>query len=116
MSHIRRVVICGRSLFLMAIEAGLAALPDTEVLRIEQPTVSQLKALAPTLIIAERNRGEAMARALVNCGLSLIELDIARSEASVFSAQHVPAGDVDDLTRLIEELLPTEFKRKHYAS
>jgi ABC-type Fe3+-hydroxamate transport system substrate-binding protein len=108
MNPTRRVVICGQSLFLMAIEAGLAGVPDIEVTRLDQPTLSRLTALAPSLIISERDNDEALVRTLVNRDLPLVQLDVSQSEVRVFSETSVQVAGIDDLIRLIGQLVTAD--------
>ena len=62
MDRVQRVVICGQSIFLLAIEAGLAALPEVEVSRFDSrlPAVAdRIAALEPDVVVVERNSGIA---------------------------------------------------------
>jgi hypothetical protein len=92
----------------MAIEAGLAALPDIEVVGLDRPTVGRLMALDPILIVSERNADDGFARTLVNSDLPLIELDTSEFQVRVFSARRVPLAGIDDLLELIGQVVAGE--------
>lgn len=98
------MVICGQSLFLMAIEAAIVTLPGTDVVRIEKPTAGQLTALAPTLIVSERDTDEAVMRTLARCDLPFVELDTSASEVRLISTQRVEVKGLEELLRLIGRL------------
>jgi hypothetical protein len=100
-----KIVVCGQSLFLMAIEAALAALPDTEVVRLDEPTADRLTALAPTLIVSARDPDAALMRTLVNCDLPFIELDTSTSEVRVVNTKRMEVAGIEELVQLIGHLM-----------
>jgi len=108
MNPVQRVVLCGTSVFLMAIEVRMARQPGMEVVRID-PHLPGAKArvldLSPDVIIMERSDNHAeLAQALLNEGLPLVEMDGSRSAATVLSGRQVRVSEMEDLVRVIEQI------------
>ena len=62
MERMQHVVICGQSIFLLAIEAGLAALPEVDVARFNPhvPAVAdRIATREPDVVVVERDNGDA---------------------------------------------------------
>jgi hypothetical protein len=108
MNHVQRVVICGTSVFLMSIEAGLAKLPGMEVVRFNPhlpDAEARIMALSPDVVIAEWGDNHAdLARTLLSHGLSLVELDASRNAVTVLSGRQVRVSETEDLARVIEQV------------
>jgi len=111
---IRRVVICGTSVFLMAIEAGLAKLPGMEVVRLNPHlpgAEARIMALSPDVVIVERSDNHAgQTQMLLSHGLPLVELDASRNVITVLSGRQVQVSKMEDLVRVIERALRTSFQ------
>ncbi len=107
MNHIQRVVICGKSVFLMAIEAGLAALPGIEVVRLDSYLIdatARIVSIAPDVVILERDGDVGgLAQELLRLGLRLVELDTERSTATFLDRREVSVSGAADLIKLIEQ-------------
>ncbi len=108
MNPIRRVVICGTSVFLMSIEAGLTNKSGMEVVRLNHrlPNAkTRIMALSPDVVIVERGDTRAdQARALLSHGLSVVELDASRDTVTVLSGLQFQVSETQDLARLIKEI------------
>lgn len=93
-----QVVICGTSVFLMAIEAGLTTWLATPVVRVNPAlpdAVGRIVALAPDAVLIERGGCDtALALELLYHGVMLIELDPRRNRAQVLIGREVsyPGG------------------------
>ena len=108
MSHVQRVVIWGTSVYLMSIEAGLAALPGMEVVRLNPhlPNAEvRILALSPDVVIVEqRSDNHAdLARTLLNHGLSLVEVDANENTVTLLNGRRVPISEIGDMVRVIGE-------------
>ena len=103
----RCVVICGTSVYLMSIEAGLAALPGMEVVRLNPhlPNAEvRILALSPDVVIVERSDNHAdLARTLLNHGLSLVEVDANENTVTLLNGRRVPISEIGDMVRVISE-------------
>ena len=106
--HIHQVAICGQSVFVLAIEAGLAALPDVNVVRFNPhlpAVVDRIAALEPDVVIIESDEGNrSLVLALLERGLPLIELDETQGVLSVLKRHRLPVQGVEDLVRVIEQV------------
>ncbi len=109
MKQIQRVVVCGTSVFIMSIEAGLTALPEMEVIRIDPrlpAAVERITALEPDIVLAQQDGACAdLTLALVNRGLPLLELDARQNHATLLSGARVMVAGADDLVQVIERAL-----------
>ncbi len=106
MDHIQRVVICGESIFLMAIEAGLAALPDAEVVRFDPHlpgVVARIVSIAPDIVILERGGDDGgLARELLSHSLLLVELNANQSTVTLLTGHEVTVSGAADLIELVK--------------
>lgn len=105
-----RVALCGQSVFLIAIEAGLAALPGVEVTRFNPhlpAAAERIMALKPDLVMMEQDKGDSdLALVLLNGGLPLVELDTQHQQAILLTGNVFSISDTADLIRLIEQIKP----------
>ena len=96
MERTQRVVICGQSIFMVAIEAGLAGLPEVEVIRFDSrlPAVAdRIAAVKPKLVLVERISGDgSVGSEMLQRGLPVIELDQHGAATKLFD-QTVTGGD-----------------------
>ncbi len=108
MNSRHRIVICGESIFLMAIEARLADVPGIDVARLDPhlPTVAdRIVALEPDVVVIERDQGHGdLALALLSQGLPLLELDSQQGQATLLTGARVVAAEVDSLMRVLERV------------
>lgn len=101
MSSESRIVICGQSVFVMAIEARLAALPEVEVTRLHAylpALMERINALQPDAVVIEydQNRND-LALALLSQGLPLVVLDSEQSQGLLITGRAFPVADLADL-------------------
>jgi ABC-type Fe3+-hydroxamate transport system substrate-binding protein len=112
---LRRVIICGRSIFAMVVETSLAQVPRVDVTRLDPglPGVAErIAALSPDLVLIERGSGQGdLALALLGMGIPLLELDGEAKRATALIGQQLPAAGVDDLAQVIEHLVPARATR-----
>jgi ABC-type Fe3+-hydroxamate transport system substrate-binding protein len=108
--YICRIALCGQSLFLTAIEAGLATLPGIEVTRFHPHlpgAAERIMALKPDLVMMEQDKGDSdLALVLLNGGLPLVELDTQHQQAMLLTGNSFSISDTTDLIRLIEQIKP----------
>lgn len=104
----QRVLLYGRSVILGTLEASLKRYPHIEVcvLSTPFPTVEELKAMAPDVVIFDTGapRPEA-AFALLETypGLLLIGMDVDRDEMLVLSSHPAQALCITDLVEVIHQ-------------
>ncbi len=117
-SH-HRIVICGESIFLMAIEASLVDVPGIDVVRLDPhlPAVAdRIVALEPDVVVIERDQGHGdLALALLSQGLTLLELDSQQGQATLLTGARVMAAEVDSLMRVLEHV-HNKRKQDHLTS
>jgi len=108
MDHVQRVVICGESIFLMAIEAGMAALLGVEVARFDPylPDVAaRIKSMAPDVVILEQGGDVGgLARELLSHGLLLVELNANQSTVTLLTGHEVTVSGAADLIELVKRI------------
>ncbi len=102
-----RVVVCGASLFRAAIADSLRSLPEVQVFHLSlrvPATVAYVVGMAPDVVIIDRDENdEGLVRALLNHGLSLIEMNANESAVTLLNGRRVPISETGDLVRLISE-------------
>ncbi len=103
-----RIIICGESIFLMAIKAGLAALPEIEVERVTPclpNLVEQVMAKQPDLIVIEENNDHGdLALTLLSRGLSIVEIHPNSSQVTLLTGHRYPIAELKDMIDLIERV------------
>ena len=101
-------MICGSSIFAMAIETSLGSLSAVEVLRLDPhlpQVVERVAALEPSVVLVERNEiPNVLALALLERGYPVLELDAEQGVLSILDRRQVPALEFDDLARAIEQV------------
>lgn len=102
MSAIARVVICGQSVFVLAIESSLATLPGVEVIRLHAhlpALLERILTLHPNVVVLEQKQSRSnLTLALLDLGLPVITLDIEQMQGTLITSRSFP---VSDLTKLI---------------
>jgi hypothetical protein len=105
MNSTHRVVIYGQSIFLMAIEVGLANQPELEVIRLHgcpSEAIESIIALNPHLVVVEQgNSDNELILTLLRLGLALVELN-EKGQGTILTRRNVPVSGPADLVRLIE--------------
>ena len=103
-----RIIICGESIYLMSIEAGLAALPEVEVERVTPGSpnlVEQMVDKQPDLIVIEGNSGNGdLALALLSRGLSIVKIHPNSSQVTLLTGRRYPIAELQDMVHLIERI------------
>ncbi len=103
-----RIIICGESIFLMSIEAGLAALPEVEVERVTlylPDLVEQVMDKQPDLIVIEENGSNGdLALALLSRGLSIVKIHPNSSQVTLLTGRRYPITELQDMVHLIEQI------------
>ncbi len=106
----QRIIICGKSIFLSAIEAGLAALPELEVIHFHPHLPGAMKRIAdlePDMIVVEQNNTHSdLILALLNQNLSLVELDEA-GQGTFLTGRKLPISDAEDMAHFLEQIVVT---------
>lgn len=100
-SSMTRIVICGQSVFIMAIEARLAALPAVEVTRFHAylPTLlERISLLQPDVVVIEHSQSRSdLALALLSRGLPLVVLNDEQTQALLVTGQSFLVSDLAEL-------------------
>jgi hypothetical protein len=108
LNPIRCVVICGTSVFAMAIEASLTERPDLAVVRLNPhlpDAAARITFLAPAAVIIERDGGSGdLALALLGRGFPLIELNLAQDTVTVLTGRQTPISQMSELAQVIEHI------------
>ncbi len=102
MSATSRVVICGQSIFVLAVESSLTTLPNVEVIRLHAHLPALLErifTLQPNVVVLEQKQSRSnLALALLGLGLPVITLDSEQMQGTLITGRSFP---VSDLTKLI---------------
>ena len=108
MKHPYQIIICGESLFLLAIAARLSAHPNFEVEQVARnlPGLSQwVLARRPDFVIVEgTNPPENFSRVLLHHGLNIAELEPNLDQIIFYTGHQHPISDPDDLFLLFERI------------
>ena len=108
MSHSPRIVVCGKSVFLTAVEAGLTALPGVQVDRLNPHLpglAARIEALAPDAVLVEWNgRCGELAFRLLDRGLPVIALDANKDTITVLGGRQIEASSAADLIQVIAQV------------
>jgi hypothetical protein len=109
----RRIVICGTSIFVAAIESGLEAVGMGEVL-VFDPRLShaleRISALDPSVVIIEKaGDSHELTQVLLDRSFPIVLLDEAQSKVMALPGNRVPDSGVfeagmGELTQVIEKL------------
>jgi len=109
MKNIRRIVICGASIYMLAIENGLTAMSEGEIVRINPylpNTLEHINVLEPKVVIVERNRkNNQLALELLQQGFPLIVLDEAQCAITVLGRERISKSEISALTCVIEKII-----------
>lgn len=104
----RRTVICGDSIYMLAIESGLSAVTGGDVIRIHPnlPNITdRIKALEPRAVIIERTgKNSQIAMNLLEQGIPVVVLDEAQRSVLVLSNDESPKTRIHQLTSIIERI------------
>ena len=108
MKDSRRIVICGASIYMLAIESGLSAMAEGDVVRINPylpNIVERINVLEPQVVIIELNgkNNEPVLKNLCH-SMPLIVLDEAQRSIMVLAREHDPKAEISELTCMIEEI------------
>ncbi len=107
----QRIIICGTSIFLSAIEAGLATWPGLEVIHFHPHlpgAVERIADLEPDMIVVEQNESHSdLTLALVSRSLPLVELDALTGQGTLLTGRKLPISGAEDMVRLLEQVVIT---------
>jgi len=108
MKDLRRIVICGASIYMLAIESGLSAVAEGVVVRINPylpNAVERISLQEPHVVIVERNEksNELTLETLLQ-NTPFIILDEAQRSITVLAREHVPKAEISELTNMIEKI------------
>ena len=110
-----RIVICGVSIYILAIEAGLSALTKNETIRIDpcsKNSAEDIKLLKPDVVIVEKNssHSEIMMEILLQ-DIPVIMLDVAQQSTTFLTKDLEPQEEIRQLSSIIEGIVrePTSF-------
>ncbi|MCP4542718.1 MAG: hypothetical protein GY832_36815 [Chloroflexi bacterium] len=105
----QRIIICGTSIFLSAIEAGLAAWPGLEVIHFHPHlpgVVERIAALEPDMVVVEQNDAHGdLVLALLSRGLPLVELDAQTGQGTFLTGRKFPISGAEDMVRLLKQVV-----------
>jgi hypothetical protein len=108
MKQARRIVICGASIFAMAIETSLRSLPGvaTQRLNPDIPEVlDRITATQPDAVLVERDdRLIELLTPLLDCRIPLLILDATTGVLSILDGSRSPSPNIKDLVSAIERL------------
>jgi hypothetical protein len=108
-----RVVICGQSIFALAMEAALVSKsePGPEIVRVHPhlpAIIERIAALQPAVVLLENcGNHQALTLALLRRAIPLVELDLDTGQGMLLTGQPVTFARRPDLDRLIGTLQTT---------
>jgi len=105
----RRIVICGASIYMLAIESGLSAMVEGDVVRIDPylpNIVESINLLKPCAVIIEldEKNNELVLENLAQ-SIHLIVLDEAQRSIKVLAKENIPIAEISELTYVIENII-----------
>jgi hypothetical protein len=116
MSNSRRIVICGDSIYMLAIESGLSEMAEGQVVRVNPylpDIVERIRLLAPHVVILERNgKNSELALEIQSQGIPVITLDEARGSIKVLVGEHPQSTEISELSYLIENINQKVIERR----
>ena len=109
MKDSRRIVICGASIYMLAIESGLSAMVEGDVVRIDPylpNIVESINLLKPCAVIIEldEKNNELVLENLAQ-SIHLIVLDEAQRSIKVLAKENIPIAEISELTYVIENII-----------
>lgn len=106
----RRVVLCGDSIFMLAIEAVILARPTKNIItRLPKRPLSlaRLLALSPDIIIFEQDEDpNIFFRMLAQTNVSLIEVNPTQQTIQVFDTKQAPLNDIQNVLHTLQTTEP----------
>lgn len=109
MNDSRRIVLCGASIYMLAIESGLSKMEEVDIVRIDPyhpNSVERINELEPNVVIMERNGDHSvLALDILWENKPLIVLDEARRSIMVLNSMYMPKAGIMELTSVIEEII-----------
>ena len=108
----RRVVLCGDSIFMLAIEAVITAevarpaeITGNTITRLPKrpSSLARLLALSPDIIIFEQDEdSNIFFRMLAQTNVSLIEVNPAQQTIQVFDTKQAPLNDIQNVLHTLQ--------------
>ena len=109
MKDSRRIVVCGASIYMLAIESGLSAMAEGDVVRINPylpNIVERINVLEPHVVIVELNgKNSELVLENLNQNIPLIVLDEAGRSFMVLAKEHDPKAEISKLAYVIEKFI-----------
>ena len=116
MKDLHRVVICGASLYILAIESGLSMLEMGDVVSIDPilpDTVERIRLLQPDVVIIERNgKSNQFALEILFQNIPLLVLDEAQRSITVLVRENIPINEISELTNVIKNINTRQIERR----
>ena len=116
MKDLHRVVICGASLYTLAIESGLSMLKMGDIVSIDPVfpnTVERICQLEPDVVIIERNgKSIQFAIEILFRNIPLLVLDEAQRSITVLVRENLPITEIGELTNVIKNINGRQFERR----
>lgn len=116
MSKARRIVICGDSIYILAIESGLSKMAEGEIVRINPSLpdiLERIRLLAPHMVILEQNgKYHELALEIQSQGIPLVALDEAQGSIKVLAEEHPQNAGISELSNLIEMINQKQIERR----
>ena len=116
MNDSRRIVICGASIYMLAIESGLSEMAVGDVVCVDPHlpnTVERICLLEPHAVIMERNgKSNQLALEILCQSIPLIVLDEAQRSITVLVTEHLPKAEISELNYVIDKINQKQFERR----
>lgn len=116
MSNTRRIVICGDSIYILALESVLSKMAEGDVVRINPslPNIlERIRLLAPHVVILERHgKNSKLALEIQSQGIPVVALDEAQGSIEVLAGEHSQSAGISELSNLIEKINRKQIERR----
>jgi len=115
MDQIQRVVLCGDSVFMLAIDASLAALPGVETSRFNPhlPDLSaRIAAQEPNLILLEKKMNDEIPLELLHEDIPSILINPEERNITTINSAVVQKAEIGDLVQIIQRSLQDAAAQK----
>lgn len=102
----KRIILCGKSVFLTAVEAALAARPDLKVQRLHPclPDIAERIVSRQADVVMVEDTEEHLILVLLRRDVLLIELNTMNNGFRLLGGLPITISDVDDLVRAIDRI------------
>jgi hypothetical protein len=108
MKDLKSTIICGDSIYMLAIESWLSGIREGDVVRINPSlpnTLECIKSLEPHVVIIElTGKSNVLALEILGQSIPLIVLDEARRSIMVLTKEEASKAEISELTYVIERI------------